>query len=379
MTGRYVEQIHRIMKIKITFATVVEICRLILAVVFIFSGFMKTIDPWGLAIKVPDLLSFFGFGWLSGWSVGLSIWLCAAEMMMGCMLLFKVRLRLISIFALVTMTGFTLLTLVIAIWNPLDDCGCFGDAVKVDNWMSFYKNLILLPMSVVVWFGNRRGKIFNFSPREIFLTLLFATLAGGLGVYSWRHLPPIDLFPYKVGTDVRNDVMCNSCNDSKIKLIYTDRETGLEYEFALTDTTWYDSERWEYVKTTTPYDTDPPRIDDHDFALWREGYNVAEEIVFHEGTVKMIFVRNAGQVSTGCEKALVPYLRNAVEAGDSMVIFVMGIEVGEEAPSEYTVGGVTLPCYGMDRELQQEMLRADAGLVEMRDGVITDKRNCKDL
>jgi uncharacterized membrane protein YphA (DoxX/SURF4 family) len=368
------------MKIKIRFATVAEICRLILAVVFIFSGFMKTIDPWGLAVKVPDLLEFFGFGWLSGWSAGLAIWLCAAELMMGFMLLFRVRLRLVSIFALVTMAGFTLLTLVIAIWNPLDDCGCFGDAIKVDNWMSFYKNLILFPMSVVVWYGQRGRRIFNFSRREIVLTVLFATLAGGLGIYCWRHLPPIDLFPYKVGTDVRRDVMCNRCNDSRIKLIYADRETGLEHEFELSDTTWYDSRRWEFVKTTTPYDTNPPKIADYDFALWRGGYNVADEIVFHEGTVKMIFIHDgAGGVSSGCVKALVPYLKEALAAGDSMVIFVMGTEVGEEAPAEYTVGGVTLPCYGMERALQQEMLRADAGLVEMRDGVITRKLNCKDL
>lgn len=214
---------------------------------------------------------------------------------------------------------------------------------------------------------------------EVFLTLLFATLSGGLGVYSWRHLPPIDLFPYKVGVDVRGDVMCNRCNDSLMKLVYIDRETGLEHEFELSDTTWYDGRRWEYVRTTTPYDTDPPRIADYDFALWRGGYNVADEIVFHEGTVKMIFVHDRDGISPGCVKALVPYLTEALAAGDSMVIFVMGVETGEEAPAEYTVGDVTLPCYGMERALQQEMLRADAGLVEMRDGVITAKRNCKDL
>ncbi len=367
------------MKNKISFATVAEICRLILAVVFIFSGFTKTIDPWGFALRVPDLLDFFGFGWLAGWSVALSIWLCAAELMMGFMLLFKVRLRLISIFALITMIGFTLLTLVIAIWNPLDDCGCFGDAIKVDNWQSFYKNLVLLPMSVAVWYGQKGKKIFNFSRREIVLTLLFATLAGGLGVYCWRHLPPIDLFPYKVGTDVRSDVQCNRCNDSRLKLIYTERATGEEHLFDLSDTTWYDSEKWEFVRTTTPYDTAPPKITNHDFALWRDGYNVADEIVFYKGTIKMLFIRDADRVSSGCERAMARYIEQSVVAGDSKVIFVMGIEAVTDAPAEYSVGGITLPCYGMDRLLQQEMLRANAGLVEMRDGVITDKKNCRDL
>jgi uncharacterized membrane protein YphA (DoxX/SURF4 family) len=362
-----------------TFTIIAEVCRLILAVVFIFSGFMKTIDPWGLAIKVPDLFEFFGLGWLSGWSVGLSIWLCAAELMMGFMLLFKVRLRLISIFALFTMTAFTLLTFVIAVWNPLDDCGCFGDAVKIDNWQSFYKNLVLWPMSIVVWHSQRGKRILNFSLKEIVLTLLFASMAGGLGVYSWYYLPPIDMLPYKVGVDVRSDVMCNRCNDSRMKLIYTDRTTGTEHEFALSDTTWYDSERWEYVKTTTPYDTAPPKITAHDFALWREGYNVADEIVFHDGTVKMIFIRDAENLSESAEKAIASYAGDAKAMGDSRVIFVMGIEAGEETQAEYTVGQVTLPCYGMERALQQEMLRANAGLVEMRDGVIAEKRSWREF
>ncbi len=369
------------MKKKITFSTVADVCRLILAVVFIFSGFMKSIDPWGTALKMSEYLDFFGFGWLEGWSTGIAIWLCAAELMMGCMLLFKVRLRLISIFALITMTAFTLLTLVIAIWNPMEDCGCFGDAIKVGNWESFIKNLILFPMSVVVWYSQRGKKILNFSRKEVVFTLLFATLAGGLGLYSWRHLPPIDMFPYKVGVDVRADVMCHRCNDSRMRLVYADRETGATHEFELSDTTWYDSSRWEFVKTTTPYDTDPPEIAGHDFALWRRGYNVADEVVFDEGTVKMIFVRDVERdLPWGCEKALVPYLKQAIAEGDSKVIFVLGTKSGgTDVPAEYTVGGITLPSYGMDRALQQEMLRAYVGLVEMRDGLITDKRTCWDL
>ena len=82
------------------FKLLANVCRLILACTFIVSGFSKVIDPWGTAMKVNEYLSIYGMESLQGASMAFSIWLCGAEMMMGCMLLFKVRIRLISIFAL---------------------------------------------------------------------------------------------------------------------------------------------------------------------------------------------------------------------------------------------------------------------------------------
>lgn len=114
-------------------------------------GFVKTVDPWGTAIKIQEYLSIYGLESLSGLRFGFSIWLCGAELMMGLMLLFKVRIRLISIFALASMIFFTVLTFLSATWLPVEDCGCFGDAVKLTPWETFAKNLVLLPLSVVVW------------------------------------------------------------------------------------------------------------------------------------------------------------------------------------------------------------------------------------
>ena len=142
-------------------------CRIVLGVTFIFSGFVKTVDPWGTAIKIQEYLSIYGLESLSGLRFGFSIWLCGAELMMGLMLLFKVRIRLISIFALASMIFFTVLTFLSATWLPVEDCGCFGDAVKLTPWETFAKNLVLLPLSVVVWWRYRRDRIFAFSKAEV--------------------------------------------------------------------------------------------------------------------------------------------------------------------------------------------------------------------
>ena len=95
------------------------------------------IDPWGTALKVNEYLSIYGLDYLQPGAMVFSIWLCGAELMMGCMLLFKVRIRLISIFAVLSMVFFTLLTLLSATLIPVEDCGCFGEALKLTPWETF--------------------------------------------------------------------------------------------------------------------------------------------------------------------------------------------------------------------------------------------------
>lgn len=160
-----------------------EVCRLILGATFLLSGFTKVVDPWGTAIKINEYLSIYGFEFLEPGSMAFSIWLCGAEMMMGCMLLCKVRIRLVSIFALVSMLFFTGLTLLSATIIPVEDCGCFGEALKLTPWQTFFKNLVLLPMAAVVWYRYRHDRIFAFRRVEVVLTLFFFLLTMGLGTW----------------------------------------------------------------------------------------------------------------------------------------------------------------------------------------------------
>ena len=177
-----------------------NICRIIVGLTFVFSGFVKAVDPWGTALKVNEYLSIYGIEQLQPLSMIFSIWLCGAELMMGLMLTFKVRTRLISIFALVSMTFFTVLTFLSATWIPVEDCGCFGDALKLTPWETFLKNLIILPMVVVVWYRHRKQRILDFRRWEIVATITFCTIAMGVGTYCYFNLPLIDFLPYDVST-----------------------------------------------------------------------------------------------------------------------------------------------------------------------------------
>ena len=211
------------------FKILANVCRLILACTFILSGFSKVIDPWGTALKVNEYLSIYGMEYLQPASMTFSIWLCGAELMMGCMLLLKVRIRLISIFALVSMIFFTLLTLLSATLIPVEDCGCFGEALKLTPWETFAKNVALLPMAFVVWWRYRPDKIFAFKPLEIVLTCTFFFLSMYLGYYCYIHLPLIDFLPYKVGVNIHEAMQepAVESGESETVLVYRNRKTGV--------------------------------------------------------------------------------------------------------------------------------------------------------
>ena len=174
-----------------TFKIAANVCRLILACTFIVSGFTKVIDPWGTALKVNEYLSIYGLDYLQPGAMVFSIWLCGAELMMGCMLLFKVRIRLISIFAVLSMVFFTLLTLLSATLIPVEDCGCFGEALKLTPWETFVKNVVLLPMAFVVLPARQDFRLQTAGDRAY----LHVLLSGDVPRLLLLHSPAARGFP----------------------------------------------------------------------------------------------------------------------------------------------------------------------------------------
>lgn len=363
---------HRASK---TRKTAVEVCRILLALTFVFSGFVKTVDPWGTGIKVGEYLAAFDMDFIYGWRFGIGIWLNGAEMMLGLMVLFKVRLRLTTIFISFAMLFFTILSLVLAIWNPVDDCGCFGEAIKLTNWETFIKNMILLPMAwFVCWNSRKLPMIPTWS--DGFFMLLFGSIAFGIGVYSYRHLPIIDFLPYKVGTNLVEAMEDDGHDDVETILIYKDRKTGKRQEFDLSDTTWYDDSRWEYVDTKVMAVNNKVHASVRDFAVFDAENDITEEILSDTNVVYMVFAGELGDIRSRCERKLSEAVSQARERGYRvMCITADPVDINPDV----TLVRDQVPCYNMDGTTIKTVLRARTGVVVLRNGVIIDKVNCRDM
>ncbi|MCX4301004.1 MAG: DoxX protein [Alistipes sp.] len=366
------------MRNKRAFKIVAHACRIVLAATFILSGFTKVIDPWGTALKVDEYLTIYGLETLMSASMLFSIWLCGAELMMGCMLLFKVRIRLISIFALISMFFFTVLTFLSATVLPVEDCGCFGEALKLSPWQTFFKNLILLPLAVVVWWRYRPDRIFAFKPLEIVLTVLFFLFSMGLGYYCYIHLPLIDFLPYKVGVNIREAMQepAETVGKTETVLIYRDRETGRERSFSLDETEWQDTLRWEWVDTRMLTDAPTIRPLVSEFALRDNGSDATDDVLAVRGRLYMLCVTSFDRLPERCIRRMAALVARAAEEGAQVVCLTPYPLDGE---TWYDFGTGEVHCYNIDASTMRTMLRARNGVVVLDDGTITAKMNCRDI
>lgn len=184
----------------------VNICRMLLAVVFILSGFVKAVDPMGTQYKINDYLAAMHLGtMLPDWAtLTMAVGLSALEFSLGVFMLFAIRRRLTSRLMLVMMLLMTPLTLWLALTNPIHDCGCFGDAVVLTNWQTFWKNVVLLAAAVVVALWPKQ--MFRFVSESNQWIVVNYTILFVLGIAGWSlyDLPQFDFRPYKVGIDLRD-------------------------------------------------------------------------------------------------------------------------------------------------------------------------------
>jgi len=185
---------------------VVNIARLVLAVTLILSGFVKAVDPLGTQYKIQDYLTAMGLGGIVPdlLTLSTSVLLSGLEFILGICLLFAIRRRFVSKVVLVMMVPMTMLTLWLAIADPIHDCGCFGDALVLTNWQTLWKNVVLLALAVIVWrwpllmprlIGeSNQWIVFNYS--SLFILLVVA-------LRSLYTLPQFDFRPYYIGADMR--------------------------------------------------------------------------------------------------------------------------------------------------------------------------------
>ena len=219
-----------------------KISRVLLGLLFVFSGFVKAVDPVGSSLIFKEYFHAFGVGFLEPLSLICGITLSAIEFTLGVMVLLDFRKRIAAWGMFLFMSFFTILTLILAIFDPVQDCGCFGDAVKLTNWQTFFKNLFFWPFALFLFLQRNRTAPVARGAAEWPVCIFFALVITSVSVYSYRHLPLIDFRGYKIGNNIAallEEARMNPEFVYTTELIYTrDGEEKIFLPDSLPDSTW---------------------------------------------------------------------------------------------------------------------------------------------
>ena len=263
---------------------VVNVCRLVLALTLILSGFVKAVDPIGTQYKINDYLEAWGLYAIVGDTVTLlaSVLLSAIEFVMGICLLFAIRRRLVSRLALVVMAFMTVLTLWLAIANPISDCGCFGDAIKLTNWQTFWKNVVLVACAAVICARPLDMVRFISKTNQWIVTNYSVVFIMAVSGYSLYLLPMFDFRPYHVGADIRQGMeMPEDAEQPQFETTFILEKDGEQKEFTADN---YPDSTWTFVDSKTVQLTEGYVPPIHDFSITtEEGDDITEEVIGNKG------------------------------------------------------------------------------------------------
>lgn len=359
---------------------ITAIARTIFGAVCIFSGFVKAIDPLGTAYKIEDYLNAFGgifpnFTWIA---LPASIALSMFEFALGCSLLFNLKHKLTSWLAFIFMLFMTALTLYIALENPVSDCGCFGDAIVLDNWTTFYKNIVLLALAIWLVATQRYAKTWFVNWVEWTGMAFFCLVSIVISIVCLCHLPFMDFRPYKVGTDIEKSMEIPEgapADEYHITFIY--EKDGHQQEFTLENYPKDDS-TWTFVdqKSVLVKQGYVPPI--HDFSITDANFDdITYDVLDYEGYTILAIMYDLEKTNIKQAQRLNKLYTDAQQKG-YMFYALTGSETTivdefvEQTGAEY-------PFCGTDPITLKTIVRANPGIVLLKDGVIVGKWNMRDV
>ena len=344
--------------------------RIIVGSVFIFSGFVKAVDPMGTAYKFGDYFEAFHLNFLSSLSLILAILLCVVELVIGFNLLLGIRIKITSWVLLIFMSGFTAITLKLAISNPVTDCGCFGDAIILTNWQTFWKNIILfIPAMYIFWQRSNYTHHYKLKT-EWMLTSGFILFGLMLTLYSFFHLPVLDFRPYKIGTNITEKMTVpegSPVDEYHFSFIYQKDDRQEEFTIDnLPDSSW----QWLETRQKLIRQGYVPPI--HDFSITTlDGDEITQEVLSDQGYSFLIIAwdlnktnkksfKKLNQLSQEIDSATCRFYCLTSSTFDVVDEFISQIKPNFRL---YTADNITL----------KTIIRSNPGLLLIKEGTIMGK------
>lgn len=343
--------------------------RWLLGGVFIFSGLVKCVDPVGTSVFVDKYLATYSLEALLPMSLAIAVSLAVVEVTMGMLLVIGVLKRYVALAATIFLLLFTAVTLLNATLLPIGDCGCFGDAVKLTPWQTFLKNLVLLPMAVVVWRNSVVAK-----PKWRRVAIVMAVVVAiplVINLYSLRYLPIVDFMPYKLGVDLRTTV----ANERELEgvrsiLLFENTATGEVVEFPAEDASCWSDPNLEYLDARTESIVNKASKF-ADFRVYsRDGEDVTLAMLNKSGRVAWLCINDSNAL-TGLR---LQYVERLLEAYPPQAVVVL-----TTSSTAYISKLLKSEVYTIDAMTLRSMMRADVGVVVINDGVIEFKADIRDI
>ena len=356
------------------------ISRILLGFVFMFSGFVKAVDPLGSMYKFQEYFEAFHWHWMVPFALTLGILLCCLEFIIGFAFVFNIKLKSFSWLMMLFMLFFLGLTFYLALKNPVSDCGCFGDALILTNWQTFYKNLILIAFALMLFGGRKYLKSRYPDVTQYGMLLIGATLILWVAIFSYRHLPLIDFMPWKIGSKISEQVVpTNEIAD--ITLVYKNKVTNETLEYTTKTLPWKDSvffkklvfvqQKKKILQAYKPAPIHDFMIDDADKANHNEAIISNPRfqfvlVMYDISKTQKSALQSLNTFYEQCAKDTIGF--DALCGSDFKTIDILRNEL--QANYEF---------YTVDPTALKTVVRSNPGLVLLKNGVVLDKWAWRDF
>ena len=351
----------------------VNACRFLLAALFIFSGFVKAVDPLGSFYKIQDYLTAFGMiSWFPTYLPLLfAIILSSAEFCVGVFLFFGVRRKVASTLALFLMGVMTPLTLYLALANPVSDCGCFGDAWVLTNWQTFGKNIILLIAAVTVFKERKLIIRFITLKMEWMVSLYTILFVFALSFYCLEYLPVLDFRPYKIGVNIKAGMeIPEGAKPSVFESRFVLEKDGRQQEFTLDN---YPDSTWTFVETRTVLKEKGYEPPIHDFSMisLSTGEDITDSVLTDKGYTFLLVAHRTEEADDSNIDLINEIYDYSIEHGYGFYALTSSPDEEIEAWRDRT--GAEYPFCQMDDITLKTIIRSNPGLLLIKDGTILNK------
>ena len=352
---------------------IVNLCRIIVAVTFIFSGFVKAIDPIGTQYKLQDYLGAIGMaGILPNWTLlAVAVFLAAIEFCIGIFLLFAIQRRLISKLTMAFMAFMTMVTVWIVVADPVKDCGCFGDALHLTNTETLIKNIVLLVCSLAIMY--RPLAMFRFVSKSnqwivTNYTIVFILVSSGLSLY---FLPIFDFRPYHIGVNIpRGMEIPKGAKLPQFKTTFIMEKNGQRKEFTLDN---YPDASWKFIDSKTVQTSEGYIPPIHDFSITdnKTGLDLTNSVLGHKGYTFLLIaphLETADDSNFGDIDRLYEYAQSY-----DIPFYCLTASTAKAIKRWIDLTGAEYPFCITDEAVLKTIIRSNPGLLLLKDGTIINK------